>query len=382
MGAGSPETLVTVGEQMTVHTLTVDQGRPGVGALDVDPHEPGSLLGAGPTTDWLVERAEAEEIYEDRPENQDDYPGSAKHVGEAIAAGSLRHCDTRSVTGKRGLLLIGLAAALWGTTGTAQALGPATSDPISVGVARLVVASPALLAISYFDRNRGSPASTPWRPALMAGAAMTAYQPLFFTAVKETGVALGTVVTIGSAPVLAGLLGWLLDGESPSRSWWPATVLGLTGIVLIGYSTGELGVVPSGILAAIGAGIAFATYMIASRRIVLAVNPIQGTAVVFTIAAGLSLPLLIWSDLHWISDVDGWLMTLHLGLVATALAYVFFSIGLRSTRVSAAATTSLTEPATATLLGVVILGETPGVLGWSGIILILSGLVVLSTQRG
>jgi DME family drug/metabolite transporter len=40
-----------------------------------------------------------------------------------------------------------LAAALFGTTGTAQALGPSCTIPLGVGAARLVIGGLALLAV-------------------------------------------------------------------------------------------------------------------------------------------------------------------------------------------------------------------------------------------
>lgn len=48
------------------------------------------------------------------------------------------------------IALVVTAAALWGTTGTAQALGPDGIDPLAVGTFRLAVAAPALWVIASF----------------------------------------------------------------------------------------------------------------------------------------------------------------------------------------------------------------------------------------
>jgi DME family drug/metabolite transporter len=48
---------------------------------------------------------------------------------------------------------------------------------------------------------------------------------------------------------------------------------------------------------------------------------------------------------------------LHLGLVATATAYVLFARGLKVVTVATAVTLSLVEPMTAGVLGIVVLGE-------------------------
>lgn len=282
------------------------------------------------------------------------------------------------MTDRRGLVLIVLAAALWGTTGTAQALGPDMAAPLGVGLARLLVAGPALIIIA---RPQVSEARSDWRLLLVAGAGMAAYQPLFFSAVDMAGVAIGTVVAIGSAPLLAGGLSWLVDREHLDVGWWVATALGIGGVGAISTAGAEVGSNTSGIIMAIGAGLSFAVYLVASRRLVVRARPVASMALIFATATVLSLPLLAVVDLSWLTTRDGLLMTLHLGLVATAVAYVLFSIGLRSTSAPTAATASLFEPVTAGLLGVTILGESPGAASWIGIALLLASMAILAGTR-
>ena len=89
-----------------------------------------------------------------------------------------------------------LAAMLWGTTGTAQSLAPAGLSPYWVGALRLVVASAffALLAAPVLWRRAGA-SRLPWRPVLLAGVCVAAYNLSFFAGVKASGVALGTAST-------------------------------------------------------------------------------------------------------------------------------------------------------------------------------------------
>lgn len=282
------------------------------------------------------------------------------------------------MTDRRGLILIAAAAGLWGTTGTAQALGPDAAEPLAVGLSRLLIAGPALILIA---RPRLSAIRSDWRPLVVAGAGMAAYQPLFFTAVDLAGVAIGTVVAIGSAPLMAGALSWLVDREQPESRWWLATGLGVGGVVATFLAGRELGASRAGVAMALGAGMSFAVYLVASRRIVVKPNPVAGMALVFAAAAGLSLPLLAFVDLGWVTTRGGLVMTLHLGLVATALAYALFSLGLRSTSAPTAATASLFEPVTAGLLGVLLLGESPGTTDWIGMTLILASVGLLATTR-
>ena len=283
------------------------------------------------------------------------------------------------MTDRIGLLLIIAAAALWGTTGTAQALGPETAEPIAVGLARLLIAGPSLLLVS---RPTAAMFRSGWRLIVVAGLGMAVYQPLFFNAVDRAGVAVGTVVAIGSAPLIAGVLSWMVERERPALRWWLATVVGVGGLLAISTTGEKLATSTSGILMALGAGLGFAVYLVASRQIVVKASPVASMSLIFGTATVLSLPLLIVVDLGWLASPEGAIMTVHLGLVATALAYVLFSIGLRHTSASTAATASLFEPATATLLGVLVLGETLAPATWFGLAMILASLGVLAATKG
>src|SRR3954447_7310517 len=95
-----------------------------------------------------------------------------------------------------------LAAVLFGTTGTAQALGPSAS-PLTVGAVRIAVGAALLLLVQRLAA-RGSAGRWPLGPQLLGAIGVAGYQLCFFAAVKDTGVAVGTVVALGSAPPPAG----------------------------------------------------------------------------------------------------------------------------------------------------------------------------------
>src|SRR4051794_15981679 len=129
-----------------------------------------------------------------------------------------------------------LAALCFGTTGTAQALGPEAS-PITVGAVRIAVGAVLLLVVRRLAVHE-APGRWP-RGALAVGAlGVAGYQLCFFAAVKDTGVAVGTVVALGSAPALAGAGGWLLDRRAPGRAWIVATALACAGVALLALARG------------------------------------------------------------------------------------------------------------------------------------------------
>ncbi|MED5599948.1 MAG: EamA family transporter [Actinomycetota bacterium] len=253
-----------------------------------------------------------------------------------------------------GPLLIAAAMALTGTTGTAQALGPDGMDPTAVGALRLLIGGPALLAISYRGL-RGL--RLPWRPMLVAAVAMAAYQPFFFGGTARAGVAVGTIVTMASAPVFAGLLGPLLGRGLPDLRWTAATATAVVGVVLVAAPTGGSDAGPSGPLFSLGAGLSYAVFAHATKGVVARHPPTAVMAVALTGAALLLLPLLARADVSWVATTGGTASIMHLGLFATAGAYALYGRGLARVPVAETTTLSLVEPVVAALLGLLVLGE-------------------------
>jgi DME family drug/metabolite transporter len=274
-----------------------------------------------------------------------------------------------------------LAAVCFGTTGTAQALGPDASA-VTVGAVRIAVGA-VLLALVARAVADGA-ASTPWaRGPLAVGAlGVAAYQLCFFAAVKDTGVAVGTVVALGSAPALAGVGGWLLDRRVPDRAWALATALACAGVATLALAGGGSEVSARGVALAVGAGASYAAFTLASKRLLDAGHGVETVmARLFGLGAILLIPVLLFGDLHWVTSAGGAAMALWLGAIPTALAYLLFASGLRHLPANEVATLTLAEPVTAALLGAIVLGERPGAVAIVGIAAILAGLAVLAIPK-
>ncbi|HEX7099060.1 MAG TPA: EamA family transporter [Acidimicrobiia bacterium] len=272
---------------------------------------------------------------------------------------------------RRALLWLLGAAVLWGTTGTAQALGGAEGSPLSVGAVRLTIGAVGLLALGWRDLRH-----TPRRWLLVGAVAMAGYQVAFFAGVARAGVALGTVVAIGSAPIVAGIADWASRAEPPATRWWIATALAVTGVALIAGQPQEVDV--GGVGLAVLAGVAYALATLASKYLVEAVPPTTAMAGMFGVAAILLSPLIPTADLGWLSEPSGVAAAIWLGLGATTIAYVAFARGLRFATVGQAATVGLAEPATATLLGVLVLSERPPAVAWLGVASVVAALAILA----
>jgi drug/metabolite transporter, DME family len=267
-----------------------------------------------------------------------------------------------------------LAAVCFGTTGTAQAIGPSAS-PVAVGAARIVIGGALLVAIARAMRLRMPP-----RSATVAGIAVGVciYQLSFFAAVKLTGVAVGTVVAIGTGPAAAGLLGRLVNGERLTRRWAFATLAAAAGVALLAGDGGGT-VDPGGIALAVTAGAGYATCTVLSKRLISKGAAPEGVmAAGFGGAAVLLVPVLLIAGPGFLTSAGGLGLALYLGAIPTALAYVLFSRGLRGLTSGETATLVLAEPLTAATLGVVALGEQPSVAAGVGAALVLAGLAILA----
>jgi DME family drug/metabolite transporter len=207
---------------------------------------------------------------------------------------------------------------------------------------------------------------------------MAIYQLCFFAAVARTGVAVGTVVGIGSGPVIAGLLEWVTKRAMPSGAWVLSTMLATAGCVLLGLSGGAVTVDLLGILLAVGAGGSYAIYVFASKTLVAAQRPEAAMGVVFALGALLLTPLFFTQNFTWLAEPRGVVIALHLGIVTVAFAYALFAAALRTTPVATAVTLTLGEPLTAALLGVFVLHESLTPLAMAGVAFLLVGLVVLA----
>ncbi len=277
------------------------------------------------------------------------------------------------------ILLVLLAAILWGTTGTAQTFAPENAHPIAVGTIRLIIGGFVLLLI-VMSLKQLSLKNWPFKLTIFASLCMAAYQPLFFSAVNMTGVAVGTVVGIGSAPILSGLIEWLFLKRKPKNVWWLATALSILGCLLLFLNKESISVHPLGIGMAIGAGLSFAIFTLISKDVLAKKEPLPAMAVIFSLSGLILSPLLFFFDITWAFEMRGAFVSLELGIFATGIAYWLYAKGLQAIPSSTAVTLSLGEPLTATMLGVFVVGETLTLLSWGGVALVLLGLVVISLQ--
>jgi DME family drug/metabolite transporter len=277
------------------------------------------------------------------------------------------------------------AAVLFGTTGTAQAFGPADANPLSVGAVRQVIGGTVLLGIVavWWVRTHG------WRRprwsrkvgwVLLGGACVMAFQATFFFGTRGNGVAVGTVIALGSSPLFAGLFDGL-RGRRPSRRWLAATSLAVVGILLLSGAIGSaVTLQPGGVLASLVAGAAYAGYAVAAAEVVhQGVAAVASTAAIIGTSGLIGAAVLPFTDNSWLAEPRGLAVALWLGGVTVVVSYLLMGAALQHLAASTAITLGLAEPLTAAVLGVAVLGETLAPLQMGGVLLVLGGVVIAGT---
>lgn len=270
-----------------------------------------------------------------------------------------------------------LAAILWGMTGTAQTFLDKDVSSIGVATIRSAIGGGLLLVVVVLLRKI-SFRTWSWKWTLLAAASIALFQGLFFTSIRLTGVAIGTVVTIGSAPMFSGVLEWLLWKTRPTRVWGIATIMTITGCILLFINNGDGAIHIGGIGLAVCAGVSFAVYTNMSKKLMAQQEALPAVAMTFSICALLLLPFSISSDFSWLAVTQNFWTMLFMGVMCTSIAYLLFLSGLQKINSSSAVTLSLAEPLTAAMLGVLLVGEHLSATSWCGVTMLLGGIVVLT----
>lgn len=290
-----------------------------------------------------------------------------------------------------GALAVLAAAVLWGTTGTTAALAPEVG-PLAVGAAAMGVGGLLQAATARRQVVRHRATLRDRRALVLLGAAAVAVYPLaFYSSMRLAGVAVGTVVSLGSAPLASALVERLVDGHRLSRRWLLGAGVGVAGMVLLcvaqavggGHAAAGAASTPAaavlGVLLGLVAGATYALYSWVAHRLMLAGVPSRAAmGAVFGAGGLLLLPVLVVTGAPLLASWGNAAVGAYMALVPMFTGYVLFGWGLARVTVSTATTLTLLEPAVAAVLAVLVVGERLPAAGWVGVGLVVACLAVLT----
>ncbi|MEZ9264988.1 DMT family transporter [Vibrio splendidus] len=285
-----------------------------------------------------------------------------------------------------GTLAILFASILWGTTGTAASFAPDLSPlaigAFSMGVGGLMQAGLAyrkiLLAFDKLLQNK--------KLLAVSALALAIYPLAFYSSMKLSGVAIGTVVSIATAPFFSALLECLISKKNNiNKRWLTSFAIGVVGIGLLVFSesssTNESGddLKLLGIALGLVAGLCYAIYSWATKALIdKGIKSQAAMGSIFGLGAMLLLPTLWFTGENLFSSQINVLVISYLTLIPQCLGYIAFSFGLRHVTASSANLLTLFEPVVAAVLAVFVVGELIPFIGWLGMFLIVLCLLIKS----
>jgi len=205
------------------------------------------------------------------------------------------------------------------------------------------------------------------------GTVLAVMNAVFYSAIDR--LPLGTVAAIEFLPVVA--LAAL--GARTVRNLL-ALVLAVGGVGLLTdvVLAGE----PLGVVLAFANAVLFALYVVLGHRVARrgAAAGIDGLAASMLIAAVVATPIGGWAALSALDDPVVLIAGIGVGISSSVIPYVFDQLAMaRLPRASYALLVALL-PATATIIGVVVLGQLPAWLEVLGVVLVIAG-VALHRER-
>lgn len=288
----------------------------------------------------------------------------------------------------RGILAIVGASVIWGTTGTAASFAPAVSA-LAIGAFAMGVGGVLLVLHAWGELSRDKALLLKHRRLLLIGGLSVAIYPLaFYSSMRLSGVAIGTVISIASAPLFTVLLECLISRKAVSRRWGVSFVLGAAGIVLLALGRSPaVGAESSSAMPAMGvalgllAGLTYALYSWVARDLIeQGVDSSSAMASMFGLAAMILLPTLAVTGHNLFATFTHAGVALYMAIVPMFVGYLCFAYGLRYIAASTATLITLLEPVVAVVLAVLVVGEWLSLAGWAGIPLIMLSLL-LQTLR-
>ena len=289
-----------------------------------------------------------------------------------------------------GFMAVLAAAFLWGTTGTAASFAPHLS-PLAVGAVAMGGGGllQALLARNSIAQH--------WQQliqhkALLAvGVVSVAIYPLaFYSSMYYAGITVGTVVSIGTAPLFSAILERVFDRKPLSMLWLLSFVFGVLGVLLLSVGEAQHEVAASvganhktlGIGLGLLAGLTYSLYSWVAKKLMQhGIDTKAAMGMIFGLGALILLPSLYFSGGNVLANTTHIAVLTYMMLIPMFIGYVLFGFGLKHIPASRAITLTLFEPLVAALLAIALVGEQLAAIGWLGMGLIFVCLALLSKAK-
>jgi len=265
--------------------------------------------------------------------------------------------------------------------GVLNALTPFDVAALRVGVAAIIVFP--LFAMRGFA---GLPL---WKGAVVSFGVGAPFALTSFGGMSLAPVIHAGVLTNGSMPIFAAILGYLWLREHPSRPQLLGLLLIVAGAGMLGGDSFSIDAPAQqwlGDMLLIGAGLCFAIYMTVLRR--WNVTFVQAVIAIPIISSAVYIPiwvLFLPSGLLNFAAFPPWqevaLQAVYQGVVASFIVVMLITRATQSIRATTMAVFLAGAPALAVLLGVALLDEVPSAIAWAGLVVSTIGMILAVGRR-
>jgi drug/metabolite transporter (DMT)-like permease len=207
--------------------------------------------------------------------------------------------------------------------------------------------------------------------------------PFLLVAVAQTRIPSSVAAILnGSLPLVTALLAIGLDPDGRIRGWRNAgLVIGFAGVALVALTRGSVG--PDGnvlgILAMFGAVLSYAYAAHLAKRRFTGVEPVHLTLSQLLISSAVMVPLaLLVARPDHVPSVDTFAALAGVGLLGTSLAWCLYYWLLGRAGPQHAVAVQYLAPVAAVVYGALILGESVSLSTVLGMILIISGEIIVA----
>ena len=286
-----------------------------------------------------------------------------------------------------GSVLIILAGCFWGSMGIfVRKLGTYGFSPIQIVSIRVTLAALIFAMVLFIKDRKGFGISIRDLP-LFLGLGFGSI--LFFTVCYFTAITMmplsAAAILLYTSPIWIMLMSVIFFHEKLDRKKLTALVLAFAGCVMVSGISGE-GMTLTGLAVGLGSGIGYGLYSILGTVALRRYSPYTVTTYTFIFAAIgswiISRPADLFDKFSNAADCGGLMAFCFLtALITAVIPFLAYTLGLKSVEASKAGIIATIEPMVATLIGIVIFSEPLTVWSGSGILLILSAVIILNLKR-
>lgn len=279
-------------------------------------------------------------------------------------------------------VILALAAVyiIWGSTYLAIRYSLTDFPPFIMAGSRFVIAG---LVLGAFAMLRGSalPTGRQWRNSFFLGFLLFVVGNGGVVFAEQWIASSLAATAVASMPIFATIFGFFF-GRELTRLDFIAVFVGFAGVAVLNHDSGMGDFLHPAALALIAAPLCWAFGSVASRSMDLPKGLMMSAAQM--LGGGILLMTLSFSlgeswpaEIGWVA-LSAWLYQIVFGSLIAFSAYLFL---LHNVRPAVATSYAFVNPPLAVLFGVAIAGETVTTLGYVGMLVIVSAVVLIQVQR-